>query len=105
MYNKQGFQDYMRSVREAAFRHTVEDGAYAGIEGCKRLARECGAAIPDFSDKAKDIWDMISSSYSGICVIAYHLKPPVDARDWISAMHEGVDRALSGRGKHGAFIR
>lgn len=70
------------------------DGLYVGVEGCKRFARETGAALPDFSRDEKDLKDMCSSTYSGICVIAYQLKPPINANEWYKNLRVGVSKAM-----------
>lgn len=78
------FNDWMGRVARAAIRHTFDDGIYAGRAGAIRLARECGPALLDFPDGIKQI----HSTYSGICVIAYNLKPPIDAKEWLTTMRE-----------------
>ena len=70
------------------------DGLYYGEEGAKRFARECGAALPDFSRTEKDLRAMCSSTYSGICVIAYRLRPPIDATEWQNGLNEGINKAM-----------
>lgn len=69
-----------------------EDALYSGVEGCLRLAREYGYALPDLKDE-KLIHDDITSSYSVLCVRAYNLHPPVDAKDWVNAIYEGLAKA------------
>lgn len=93
------FQSWMCSIASAAMRHCHDtDGIYYGPEGCKRLARECGYAIPDFTLSVKEQDYLISSTYSGICVIAYRLNPPVNAKKWIISMREGRDEVMEMRG-------
>lgn len=93
-----GFDDYMSRIRSAAKRHCMlEDGVFYGKDGAKRFARECGPALVDFSSDPRNIQDMISSTYSGICVIAYGLKPPINAGEWFKAMREGVENELARR--------
>lgn len=92
---------YMGSVSRAA-RHLCRDGGiYAGREGAERFAREVGYAVEDYA-KIGD--DAVRGSYSGICVIAYDLKPPVDAKDWIKWVNEGWEkenlRRLEARGEN-----
>lgn len=85
-----GFSDYMQRVAKAAGRHCLgSDGLYQGQEGAKRFARECGPALLDFDNPES----LISSTYGGICVRAYNLKPPIDAKDWIKNITIGMDRA------------
>lgn len=84
------FSDYMARCRNAARPHTHDEtGLYYGVEGAKRLGREVGPALLDFPDGAKNI----GSTYSGICVIAYGLKPPIDAKTWLDAVREGMEKA------------
>ena len=90
------FDDYMASIRSAASRHCI-DGIYRGRDGAKQFARECGYALPDFSSDEREIQEMISKSYSGICVIAYALKPPINAKEWANAMRDGAMSELERR--------
>ena len=81
------FQNWMAATREAA-RHLCRDGElYSGSEGCRRFARECAPAILDFGEYGKK---HISATYSGICVIAYDLKPPVNAAAWLNWIREKI---------------
>lgn len=85
---------YMSTIAHAAIRHCVpEDGIYHGEDGCHRLARECGAAYVDFEIMGLDVPRLMSKTYSGICVIAYSLKPPVDAGTWLTWLREGYEDA------------
>lgn len=85
---------YMSNIAHAAIMHCVpEDGFYHGEDGCHRLARECGAAYVDFESMGLDVPQMMSATYSGICVIAYGLKPPVNAGTWLTWLREGYDDA------------
>lgn len=89
------FQEYMSKISRAAARHCVEGGLYAGKDGCLRLAREVGYALPDFSTRKGDLFDMMSRTYSGICVIAYNLNPPIDAKKWNNEMVKAIQRRIS----------
>ena len=83
---ERAFDTWMRRTREAAA-HLCRDGeVYNGEEGCRRFARECGPAIYDFGEYGEK---NISSTYSGICVIAYRLRPPVSAGQWFAWIREG----------------
>jgi len=85
------FQTWMRSIAMAASVHCYSpDSIYYGPEGAKRLGRECGPALLDFGEFGIG---NIGATYSAICVIAYQLKPPIDAKDWLAAVREGYDRA------------
>ena len=71
-------------------RHCVQaDGLYSGVEGAKRFARECGPALLDFENPK----GLISGTYSGICVRAYNLKPPIAAKEWAAELIKGMERA------------
>ena len=84
------FTAYMSNVAHAAMHHCVQEGGlYYGMEGCHRFARECGAAFLDFEREGLDPKKLFGSTYSGICVIAYGLKPPVGARSWLEWVREG----------------
>lgn len=84
------FQNWMCAVRTAARRHCVGDGLYAGADGAKRLARECGPAILDFGEYGKK---NMGATYGAICVIAYDLKPPIDAKTWLQELRKGFEYA------------
>ena len=56
-------------------------GIYEGIDGCKRLARELGYGLKDYSEKERN--DVLQNSYSVICVRFYGLKPPISAKEWV----------------------
>ena len=66
------------------------DGIYHGIEGAKRLAREVGPALADFEDYEK----LIGNTYSGICVMAYNLCPPIGASVWFAELRKGLAKAI-----------
>ena len=61
---------------------------YFGIEGHKRLARECGYALNDFceSDRA----GILSASYGKLYVKHCNLKPILDAKEWMELMMSQV---------------
>lgn len=89
---EQDFKQYMRSVATAAMLQCHDpDGLYHGPEGAKRLGRECGPAILGFFGESSE--KNIGSTYGGICVIAYRLKPPINANEWFDAMREGIQKA------------
>lgn len=94
MYDRDAFSRWMRTELQACMRHCYDGGLYAGEDGARRFAREVGACLPDFSKDEKDLQDMVSSTYSGICVIAYQLKPPVDSKVWFAEMRKGIQAAL-----------
>lgn len=89
--NEAGFKLWMERIRNAARRHCMEEnGLYAGVEGAKRFARECGPAILDFGEYGEK---NIGSTYGAICVIAYGLKPPIAAKIWLQELRKGMDYA------------
>ena len=91
------FDEWMSATRSAAA-HLCRDGElYGGVDGCRRFARECAPAILDFGNEGMK---RISSTYSGICVIAYSLKPPVNAGKWLTWMREKIDEL-----KHSGYWR
>ena len=93
--NQDSFRHWMRSIASAAISHCLDpEGVYFGPDGAKRLARECGYAIPDFTLNKREQDDLISMTYSTICVIAYNLKPPIDASDWLGEMRNGRDKVM-----------
>ena len=84
------FADWMSTMAQVAMRHCLnEGGLYYGVEGAKRFARECGPALLDFPGGERNA----GSTYSGICVRAYDLKPPIDAKAWLMELRKGMDRA------------
>lgn len=75
--------EYTDAIRQSASRHCIEeDGIYYGKDGALRLAREYGYGLLDFSEK--DAREELRSSYGKICVICFNLKPPIDAKEWIT---------------------
>lgn len=92
---KANFGEWMVRTRIAASRHCYGDGIFAGVEGAKRFARECGPALLDFEDAKHSAESLAQNTYSGICVIAYQLRPPIDAKEWLKNIREGCERARS----------
>ena len=80
------FIEWMRHDANCAM-HQCYDGIYVGEEGAKRFAREVGPCLLDFPDADP------GATYSGICVIAYRLKPPIDAKTWLTELRKGMDAA------------
>lgn len=101
MDREKEFAGWMRGVANAAMRHCHEDeGPYAGAAGALRLARECGPAIADFGEYGEK---QIGSTYSGICVIAFGLSPPVDAKAWFDELRSSYERERDRRKERGIF--
>ena len=95
---RKSFFDWMSSIAHISARHCLDpESVYHGVDGCKRLAKECGCAIPDFTLDEKEQDNLISSTYSAICVIAYGLNPPVNANKWFEWMRIGRDNAMECR--------
>ena len=89
------FNSWMRHTAMAASSHCyTPDSIFYGPEGAKRLGRECGPALLDFGEYGLE---HISATYSAICVIAYQLRPPIDAKEWLKAVREGYQNAKSWR--------
>lgn len=89
------FAQWMDDVSGAAYVHCAEpDGIYCGEEGAMRLGRECGYAIADFR---LDPRRAISATYSGICVRAYWLKPPISNDKWSEAVWQGYNKITGGK--------
>lgn len=85
------FNVWMHRVAMAASGHCYSpDSWYYGADGAKRLGRECGPALLDFGQYGEK---HLSATYSGICVIAYQLKPPISAKDWFDAVRQGYEKA------------
>ncbi len=94
--------EYCKTLYEAVMRNYhnlfAEGGIYHGKEGCLRLAREYGAGLADMPpDVAKD--DLLSS-YSALCVRAYLLRPPINAKEWAREVIKvcGIGRCEMGEG-------
>ena len=89
------FQSWMRSIASAA-KHLCHDPEeiYYGVKGCKRLAKECGYTIPDFTLDRDEQNNLIRSTYACICMIAYDLKPPLDSKEWFKSIREGRDEVM-----------
>ena len=84
-------------VKSAAFRHCYPGGIYEGSDGARRLARECGIALADFGEAGEYF---IPNTYSTICVLAYNLKPPIDAKVWNTEMRESYNEQMQERKEH-----
>ena len=87
---------YCETLYQAAMRNYenlfAKDCIYNGKDGCLRLAREYGAGLADLpGNEAKD---ELQSSYGVLCVRAYLLKPPIDAKEWINEAKKGMERAM-----------
>ncbi len=90
---KDGANEYMRRMFRACGNKLIADGLYGNRDGHLRLAREIGAALPDFNDEGQK--EILSSSYSVIYVRACLLRPILDAKEWVGAMQLGKQRAMN----------
>lgn len=82
-------QQYIYNMRLAALNHLLNPNSiYYGIEGHKRLAREIGYALNDFTEKERQ--EILHSSYSCIYVIGCNLKPILDAKEWIGILESQI---------------
>ena len=84
-------KEYLSGMQSAVKKNGLlikPDTIYSGIEGHRRLAREIGFALNDFSKKDQE--EIIHSSYSTIYVIGCNLKPLLDAKEWISIMKSSI---------------
>lgn len=61
---------------------------YHGQKGALRLAQDYGRGLADFPEK--DAESEIKGSYSLLCVRAYHLRPPIDAKKWIGEIRKAI---------------
>ena len=78
-------QEYMESVYDALkSNYSNMREFYDGKKGALRLAREFGYGLNFLSSKEQK--NILSSSYSFLCVRFYDLRPPIDAKEWIDEM-------------------
>jgi hypothetical protein len=61
---------------------------YEGKNGALRLAREYGYGLNDFTEKERK--DIIGSTYGALCVRFYNLKPPIDAKQWVTEIIKSI---------------
>lgn len=61
---------------------------YSDKDGHLRLAREIGAALPDFPAKEQE--EILKASYSRIYVRACSLRPRLDSKAWIKELKKGA---------------
>ena len=74
-------KEYMERVRQSTLvNYSNLREIYKGEEGSKRFAREFGYGLNDFP--VTEHKEILSSSYSFLCVRFYDLKPPIDAKTW-----------------------
>jgi len=88
------WRDYLTRVYQACLSNYenlfIGDGAlYGGKEGHKRLAREIGPALRDFSEA--DSREILQTSYSFLYVRLCDLRPILDAKEWINEMQKGMN--------------
>ncbi len=87
-------QDYMNRMHRACTIHDINrpDSPYYGREGHLRLARETGPSLLDFDEANQNM--ILSASYGVIYVRACHLKPILDAKEWIAEILSGKRKAI-----------
>ncbi len=86
---------YCETIYQAAMRNHenlfAEGCIYNGKEGCLRLAMEYGAGLAKLPEN--EARSELQSSYGVLCVRAYLLKPPVNAKEWINEAKKGMEMA------------
>ena len=92
MTNKEQAIDYANRVLNAWKVNPYNRTFYAGKEGAERFAREFGYGLNDFELTEKDLKDVIQSTYSILCVRAYDLKPPIDAKQWVKQINSQIKK-------------
>lgn len=79
---------YLQQMRAAVpYLHNSES-PYFGRQGHLRLARECGAALNDFTEEARQ--EILTCSYGMIYVTGCALRPLLDATEWIAEMQRQI---------------
>ena len=92
-YGKDRAAAFLREVRGALGDKLINPtGFYYGREKHLRLAREIGAALPDFD--ASGQCEILHGSYSAIYVAACALKPLLSAAEWAQELRRGMDRRI-----------
>ncbi len=82
---------YMSRMASAIRIQLVQPNSmYHGLDGHKRLARECGYALNDFDEAAQNA--ILSASYSTMYVRGCNLKPLLDAKEWIGIMRQQIEK-------------
>ena len=96
------FKVYLGNLAYFVMEHCIHpDGCYHGVDGCHKLAIECGYSMLAFWKKEPGSEDgefrgidpetLLRSTYRGLCIIAYGLNPPVDADTWNEWVREGLE--------------
>lgn len=90
MFGVKEAEKYLRNMRSAVVHHLNNPKSiYFGREGHLRLARECGVALNDFNEDGQKV--ILSISYRMIYVTGCHLKPILDAKEWIDEMRNAMN--------------
>ena len=84
-------EEYTDNLYNALLSNAYLREFYSGEKGCKRLAREYGVGLYDYSSKEQ--LSEIRKSYAYICVRFYDLKPPIDNKVWVKSIMEGIKKA------------
>ncbi len=90
MTNKEKAMDYANRILNAWQVNPYCREHYTGKEGAKKFAREFGYGLNDFDLTEKELKDVVQSSYSVLCVRAYNLKPPIDAKIWVKEIYSQI---------------
>jgi hypothetical protein len=82
-------KDYMNRMYAATGTKLIDGHrTYSGKDGHLRLAREIGAALPDFT--AAEQREILTASYSTIYIRACNLRPALDAKEWVEEIKKGA---------------
>lgn len=99
MISAQEYTDNLLNALNIYINNNQGYGLYEGEEGCLRLAREYGYGLKDYSEKEQ--LNIIHNSYSSLCVIFYNLKPPINAKEWITE----IDKVINKNYKEELYVR
>ena len=81
-------RDYLDRVHAAAGTKLIDGHPiYSGADGHRRLAREIGAALRDFTPAEQR--EVLTGSYSAVYVRACNLRPALDAGEWAAEIKKG----------------
>ena len=84
-------QDYLDRMSDAIGTKLIDNHPlYGDEEGHRRLAREMGSALADFSSEEQK--EILTTSYSSIYVRGCFLRPILNAKEWINEMQKDKKR-------------
>ena len=81
-------KEYTEKVYQVIASNWHNLSMYYEEEGAKRLAREYGRGLTDFSEK--EAWNELKGSYGSLCIRLYNLRPPIDAGAWNEEVRKGA---------------